>query len=49
MVAGYADWATPLKSGSGCPDPYGPSSEERKSEMLRQNWVEETGVETSGQ
>ena len=47
-AAGCAERSDHLKSGSGCPDPYGPSSVERGSAMVRDVRGGETGVETSG-
>jgi len=37
-----------LKSGSGCPDPCGPPSEEGGATMVERMTGAATGVETSG-
>ena len=38
-----------MKSGSGCPDPCGPPSEERGEAMVEMRTGAATGAETSGQ
>jgi hypothetical protein len=37
-----------MKSGSGCPDPWGPPSEERGSAMVERRTGAATGAGTSG-